>query len=107
MSLSTPLALLWTPFLSAVSSDLGFCFLPNTQLSWLPAQVEREKELVSFSSFLKITRLALVRNNKFPASGPRAVDVPQSLLQTCYFFLAVNLVSIPLPLHPRISVEGG
>lgn len=34
-------ALLGHPFLSTLSSDLGFCFLPNTQLSWLPAQGER------------------------------------------------------------------
>lgn len=34
----TPLTLFWHPFLS-VSPDLAFCFLPNTQPSWLPAQV--------------------------------------------------------------------
>lgn len=51
MSLFTPLGLLWLPFLSAVSSDLGFCFLPTTQLSWLLAQVG-EGERTIFLHFL-------------------------------------------------------
>ena len=37
MRFFTVSALLW--YTSSISSDLGFCFLPNIQLSWLPAQV--------------------------------------------------------------------
>lgn len=62
-----PLALLWHPFLSACSSDLGFCFLPNTQPSWLPAQV-REGERTYF--------LRLLSENN-PAGTAQEQEVPE------------------------------
>ena len=65
----TPLALLWHHYLSALSSGLGFRFLPNTQPSWLPAQV-REGERTSFHQLLS-------ENN--PAGTAQEQEVPESV----------------------------
>lgn len=93
----TLLALLWHPFLSSVSSDLGFCFLPNTQTSWLPAQV-RER-----TYFLQL----LSENN--PAGTAQEQEVPESVGTSwccCPVVPAVDLVSVPLTLNSRTAVVG-
>lgn len=63
----TTLALFGRPFLS-VSSDLGFCFLLNTQPSWLPAQVEKG-ERTYFLQLLSETN---------PAGTAQEQEVPES-----------------------------
>lgn len=61
-TLGSPLA----PLLSAISSDLGLCFLPNT---WLPAQVG-EGERTCF--------LQLLSENNWAGTGQEQ-EVPECL----------------------------
>lgn len=76
----TPLALFWHPF-SSGSSDLGFCLLPNTQPSWLPAQVG-DGERTSFLQLLSENSPAgTAQEQQAPEIlAPQGVDVRQSLL---------------------------